>query len=176
MVNKNRKFKIVSNIIYTIFMLTMIFLIFTVARERVTGKEPSLLGYKFYTVESGSMIPELKINSLIIVRKVPSKEIQIGDILTYYVEGSSTRVTHRVVDIGDGSEYFITKGDANNVEDPLPVDKQRVIGKVNYSIPYLGYILKFLSSIQGIVFIVGMGILWMIFPIIFKKTKLSEMQ
>lgn len=174
MVKKNKKIKIVSNIIYTIFMLIMIVLIFTVARERFTGKEPSLFGYKLYTVESGSMIPELKINSLIIVKKTLPKEIEIGDIITYYGKRSSTRVTHRVVDVGGENEYFITRGDANNVEDSLPVEKERVVGKVIYSIPYLGYILKFLSSIQGIVFIVSMGILWMIFPIILKKQNYQE--
>ena len=85
---------------------------------------------------------------------------------------SKTRVTHRVIDIGPNNEYFITQGDANNVEDAIPVERENVIGIVTFSIPHLGYAFRFLSSIQGIIFIVSTSIIVFIAPLLFKrKTK-----
>lgn len=167
--SQNKTLKIISNISFTIFMFIMIVLILLVGQTKITGMEPSLFGNRLYIVDSGSMEPTIKINSLIVVKEKPADEIGIGDIITYYAGDSSTRVTHRVVDEANNSEAFITRGDANNTNDIYPVDKGRIIGAVNLSIPYLGYALRFLSSTPGIVFIIGIGIMSIIVPMIFKK-------
>lgn len=166
---KSRILKLISNIAFTIFMLIMIILIFLVGQTKLTGSEPSLFGNKLYIVDSGSMEPTIKMHSLIIVKERAAEEIKVGDIITYYGGDSVTRVTHRVVDEVDNGEGFITRGDANNVDDPNPVKKESIIGEVNLSVPYLGYILRFLSSTPGIVFLVAMGIMSMIIPMLFKK-------
>ena len=169
--NKNIA-KLVANILFWIFMLVMVFLIFLAAQSRFTGMEPSIFGNRLYVVDGGSMEPTLKVNSLIIVNERTPDEILLGDILTYYGSGSKTRVTHRVIEIGPNNEYFITRGDANNVEDAIPVDRENVIGVVAFSIPHLGYAFRFLSSIQGIIFIVSTSIIVFIAPLLFKrKTK-----
>lgn len=168
---KSRTLKIISNIGFTIFMLIMILLIIIVAQSRFTGMEPSLFGNRLYIVDSGSMMPALDINSLLIVREKPASDIEIGDIITYSANNNTMRVTHRVVDIQDNGEAFITRGDANNVDDPNPISKDRVIGEVVYSIPYIGYGLRFLSSTAGIVFIIVMGALSIIIPMIYRKMR-----
>jgi len=136
---KNKPLIILSNILFAIFMLVMVFLIFITAQSRLTGMEPSLFGNRLYVVDSGSMEPALRINSLIIVNERTPDQIEMGDILTYYGADSRTRVTHRVVEIGPNNEYFITQGDANNTEDAMPVERENVIGTVALSIPYVGY-------------------------------------
>lgn len=173
MLNTNRNItKLLANILFWIFMIVMMFLIFLAAQSRFTGMEPSLFGNRLYVVDGGSMEPTLKVNSLIIVNERTPDEILMGDILTYYGTGSKTRVTHRVIDIGPNNEYFITQGDANNVEDAIPVERENVIGIVTFSIPHLGYAFRFLSSIQGIIFIVSTSIIVFIAPLLFKrKTK-----
>ena len=54
---------------------------------------------------------------------------EIGDIVTYQV--GETRVTHRV--IRKERKGYVTKGDANNKEDPTVVTADQIIGKVIFS-------------------------------------------
>ncbi|WP_409227692.1 signal peptidase I [Gudongella sp. SC589] len=166
---ENKSLKILSDILFAIFMLIMAFLIFITAQSRLTGMEPSLFGNRLYVVDSGSMEPALRINSLIVVNERTPDQIEMGDILTYYGPESRTRVTHRVVGIGPGNEYFITQGDANNAEDAMPVEREKVIGIVALSIPYVGFAFRFLSSTQGIIFIVSVGIIAYIAPLLIKR-------
>ena len=167
----NKTLKLLSNILFTVFMIVIVFLIFITAQSRLTGMEPSLFGNRLYVVDSGSMEPALKINSLIIVNEKSPDQINIGDILTYYGADSVTRVTHRVKEIGPNNEYFITQGDANNIEDAMPVERTDVIGTVGITIPYVGYAFRFLSSVQGIIFILAVGFISFVLPLLFKKKK-----
>ncbi len=169
MVEKSKMLKSLSNILFVIFMIVMIFLIFITAQSKFTGMEPSLFGNRLYVVDSGSMEPTIPTNSLIIVSEKMPDDIKNGDILTYYGSESKTRVTHRVIEIAPNNEYFITQGDANNSEDAMPVERENIIGVVSIAIPYLGYIFRFLSSAPGIVFIISMGIIGFIAPLLFRR-------
>ena len=40
----------------------------------------------------------------------------------------------------------ITKGDANEGEDPLPVEVEQVLGTVIFSIPFVGYLVTFMRQ------------------------------
>lgn len=166
--------KLVSNILFAIFMIVMVFLIFITAQSKFTGREPSLFGNRLYVVDSGSMEPTLKLNSLIIVNEKNPDQIKTGDVLTFYGADTVTRVTHRVIEIGPNNDYFITQGDANNIEDAMPVEREDVIGIVVLSIPFLGYVFRFLSSTPGIVFIVLVGIMAFVIPLIFKRQAKEE--
>ena len=67
---------------------------------------------------------------------------EIGDIVTYQV--GETRVTHRV--IRKEHKGYVTKGDANNREDPTVVTADQIIGKVIFSLPCLGYVAVFVRQ------------------------------
>jgi len=165
----NKPLKVLSNIMFAIFMLVMAFLIFITAQSRFTGMEPSLFGNRLYVVDSGSMEPALKVNSLIVVNERTPDQIGMGDILTYYGVDERTRTTHRVVGIGPNHEYFITQGDANNAEDAMPVGREKVIGIVALSIPYVGFVFRFLSSTPGIIFIISVGLIALLAPVLLKR-------
>lgn len=166
---KNKALAIVSNILFTIFMIVILFFIFITAQSRLTGVEPSILGHRLYIVESGSMLPALRINSMIIAKELPASEIEVGDILSFYGKNADVRITHRVVEIQNDGEAFITRGDANNTNDPNPVTKDRVIGKIVFSIPLIGLIFKALSNPIAIAIIVLIGIAWILIPKLIKK-------
>ncbi len=55
-------------------------------------------------------------------------------------------VTHRVVEANYEESEFITKGDANKTEDPLPVSYKNVVGKVFMGVPYIGATVRFISD------------------------------
>lgn len=163
-IKENKTLKILGNIGFTVFMIIMIILIFITVQSRLTGREPSLLGHRIYVVDSGSMSPTIKVDSMIIVKEIDSKEIEKGDIVTYYGLSNSTKVTHRIVEVKDDGEHFITKGDANDTVDPMPLEGEKIVGKVSYSIPFIGKIFRGLSSKLGISLIITLGILWIIVP------------
>ena len=56
-----------------------------------------------------------------------------GDIITFH--NGDTVVTHRVVK--KEKDIFITKGDANKTEDPVPAEASQIIGRVVFHLPYL---------------------------------------
>lgn len=111
---------------------------------------PKVLGYQVYHVISGSMQPDIPINSVVYVEKKEAAQIQKGDIIAFYsVSDSGAIITHRVVKNQVVSGQFVTKGDANNKEDIAPVPYEYVIGKVVLSIPLLGGVFSAMTTLIG---------------------------
>lgn len=168
---KNKKIKLLENIMFTVLMVIIVFFIIITAQARIIGREPSIFGHRIYIVETGSMLPELKIDSMIIVRELGPEKINIGDIITYYGHSGENKITHRVVAIENNGEYFITRGDANNVDDPLPVTEENLIGKVSFHIPYVGLLFKFITNKVILAIIISITIFSIIIPIVGKERK-----
>jgi len=81
--------------------------------------------YPMASITSGSMWPSLKRGDLILIKGIESKEeIKVGDIVIYKNPKGFT--IHRVIKMNE--DTFVTKGDANNVED-APVRYEELIGK-----------------------------------------------
>ncbi|MEX0151427.1 signal peptidase I [Microbacterium sp. LMI1-1-1.1] len=103
---------------------------------------PFLLGAHTYTVLTGSMRPGMPPGSLVAVRETPVDDIRIGDVITFQLRsGEPTVVTHRVVGTTSstgGDRLLLTRGDANDVDDP-PVQAEQIRGIVVYAVPWLGY-------------------------------------
>ncbi len=112
---------------------------------------PRLLGYEIFHVETGSMYPELPVGSVIFVKSVAPEEIESGEIISFQNEKGT--ITHRVVENRVVEGKFITKGDANDTEDPEPVPYAAVIGKVTFHLPVLGRFLVIYSSTLGKVYV-----------------------
>lgn len=104
---------------------------------------PLALGATPYTILTGSMEPSMPPGTLVVTRPKPVDEIPLGAVITYQLESNQPAVvTHRVVGVGetsDGERQFLTRGDANNVDDD-PVQAVQVRGVVIYDVPYLGYV------------------------------------
>lgn len=135
-----------------IFLLavTMLFII----ASRAAGEEPSLFGYQFKTVLSGSMDPEMPVGSMILIQLADEKEtFRTGDVITFKTKDDML-VTHRIIETEDNGQRFVTKGDNNNGPDIDPVLVENIVGKyVGWTIPYLGYVFHYLSSKQGILLV-----------------------
>lgn len=104
---------------------------------------PYLFNYTPLVVLSGSMETTLMTGSIIYYKEVEKDELKVGDIITYRVD--DLVVTHRINEIKDGK--FVTKGDANNNVDPIIIDYKDVLGVVgDFSVPYLGYYVRFINE------------------------------
>ena len=105
--------------------------------------------FKVKIVLSGSMEPTIKTGSIVVVK--PADDYKIGDIVTFQKRIDKEPTTHRIEEIRvvGGSPIYTTKGDANNAEDRGEIQKEEIIGKVLFSIPYLGYIINFIQKPIG---------------------------
>lgn len=107
----------------------------------------------FYVVSSGSMIPNLQINDVLVVRNGGSWDtLHVGDIIVFNrPDGEDRVIVHRVAEIGEnsaGERVLRTKGDANPASIPgtdYPIHKDNYIGKVVYVLPGAGLITKIIS-------------------------------
>ena len=96
--------KVFSRVMSVLSVLMFVFglFIFITVLNASAGKVPSVLGFSFLQVQTGSMEPELPVGTIVITKNTDPKELKKGDIISFYStdkEISQKVVTHRIVDI-----------------------------------------------------------------------------
>lgn len=122
------------------------------ARSLAGQKLPMPFGIGTAVVLSGSMEPTLSVNDVIIVREQES--YNVGDIVVY--ENGREMIVHKIIEKNGAT--LTTKGDANNTADE-PISTEAVKGKVAFSVPYAGAIVKVLRSPVGAIVIILAAVL-----------------
>lgn len=148
-------------IIFDLFMGTIIWL-----------PHFDLFETRVFIDNSNSMWPKIKAGSVILAKK--TNTYKKGDIITFQSDPIST--THRIYKIinRDGKDFFVTKGDQNDALDSYLVSQEKIIGKVIYIIPYLGYLLTVLKTKLGLylfIFLPTLTIMLVEFKKIFDEIK-----
>jgi len=142
--------KIFKYIYYVVFIfIVAIALLLIVSTFPITGN------IKLMTVQSGSMEPAIKVGSIVMIK--PAVDYKVGDIISFGSFGKTkSPVSHRIFEIKEqnGQPIFITKGDANNAPDEKGIGKKDILGKVLFSIPYLGYAVDFAKKPLGFALII----------------------
>jgi signal peptidase I len=121
---------------------------------------PMVTGGTTFVIGGPSMEPTLPVGSAVLAVPVKAAELAPGDIVSLQVGPQHTVFTHRVVrlaELPDGT-YLQTKGDANDDNDPSLVPATAVIGRVALALPMAGYAIALLSSFQGVLFLVSLGL------------------
>ena len=112
---------------------------------------PKIFGLKPYNILSGSMEPEIPVNSVIYVKQCDTAQLEVGDIITFKLgSGTDLAETHRIADIDKENALFTTKGDANKNVDQTKVKAENIIGKVVFHIPQYGKLADFINTSEGI--------------------------
>lgn len=108
------------------------------------------LGYEVLVVQSGSMEPAYHVGSLVYVKPVDAAVLEVGDVITFEL-GGGVRGTHRIIEVLDdnGSLSFRTKGDNNDEADANPIRPKAIVGEVQFTIPYLGFLVAFIQQPPG---------------------------
>lgn len=91
----------------------------------------SIGGYWPVIVVTGSMLPEIQINSINICKTATIDELEVGNIVVY--KYNDMLITHRVIEItsnSSGEKILHTKGDANESPDSLDITADMVKGQV----------------------------------------------
>lgn len=142
-----KKFKKISGIICICLCAVVVLALLGLTVARFAGLEP-------FTVLSGSMSPEIEAGSVLLVKKNDPHGLQPLDVITF-MAGPDTVVTHRIMAVVPDLEdpnilRFRTRGDANPVDDMYLVHENNVLGTPVLNIPYLGYVVNFVSQPPGI--------------------------
>lgn len=141
-VNKMQKHfskRIFAFIVYTSII---VFVSYFMVRVINNGCD-NVFGYTARLVISGSMEPEISINSLNIIKTCGVDEISEGDIVCFnYGADIIHRVTEKVN--VDGTTILHTRGDANDSPDEVEVSNDMIIGKVVLTVNAIaGFIEKY---------------------------------
>lgn len=150
-VNWGKLFRVIGNILYGSVFAVLIFVAggLAISTFNIPGN------YKILTVQSGSMEPSIKIGSVVIVQ--PASDYKTGDVITVSEPANrKVSLTHRITEVKerDGKTFYVTKGDANETPDSEERPKENVVGKVLFSIPYVGYPISFAKTRDGLVVLV----------------------
>lgn len=152
---------------YKKFALTALIIVAVIVGFAVALRAFSGTNLPIAAVQSGSMEPNIPTGSLLFIQKVAPEDVvagapPAGDVLIFMIYPPSNQKiydylffsvydplpwSHRAISKAEinGTYYFLTKGDANAFPDQNPslpttwVSEDRVIGRVIYSVPYLGY-------------------------------------
>ncbi len=159
--NKDKYLKVVRIAVRTVLWVIVAFfavIALLLAYDRFIRKSPiaSIFGNSFLVIATPSMEDALSAGDIVVVKKQDS--YQVGDIVTYFPQGDSVSVTHRIIRI-EGDKFYL-RGDANPTEDPNPVDKEQIVGKVVNVFSNGGIIIEWLKTPAGIFFLVAiLGVL-----------------
>ena len=162
---KNLKVKIVSRILLYILLIISIFIIIynVIYTLRVAiNKEShiSFLGIKSTVIDDNMMSPELNKYDLVIFKRYKKDKIKIGDIVVFYENNndnfSKIKITRLVQEEKYTNEtYYLTKADNSYYYDKEKITQKELEGKVWFSIPLVGFIIKIAQSkvITGLIFL-----------------------
>ena len=106
---------------------------------------------RYEPVFSGSMEPAIPVGGIVVIKPVDPETLRIGDVICFRLS-EPTSITHRIKNITD--EGFITKGDANEDPDQWIVKKENVIGRVIFTIPFIGYLGYFVRTPTGFILLI----------------------
>ena len=122
----------VRNVLFNILVIITVIAVAAVAFNLITGT-------KCYAVTSDSMADRLVRGDAVFSKPVSFDELKEGDIVTVRV-GNAGYFTHRIVDIDTKARTVTTRGDANAADDPMPAEENRIVGRMIFSVPFLGYL------------------------------------
>ena len=133
---ENKALKITIIVIKNICLALLITLVFAFAT-----------GFKFLNILTGSMTPTMPVNTVVVVKKIPIDQVELGDVITFKMGDSN--VTHRVVEINNSGRNTVlyTQGDAaQNQGSRETVTEDNFVGVVVFHIPYLGVLLNLIKD------------------------------
>src|SRR5690625_251192 len=149
-VKQKKWFQFINRLATTFMFIVLILTLFLVVNSKISGGHVNLFGYQIKTVLSGSMEPDIKTGSIIFVKTGGDMQrFNEGDVITFKAD-ENILVTHRITDIENDGQQYITKGDANEGADIDPVLAENVVVQyTGFTIPFVGYVMNFASSQEG---------------------------
>jgi signal peptidase len=167
---------VLSVILWVVVIIAAFFSVVTLTTKSAAGI--AYFGdYAPMTVLTDSMKGEFNQGDLIIVERVEDVgTLQVDDIIAFWtlIENKKSLNTHRIIEIrneeGASMPQFVTKGDANPIEDIILVSGGDVVGQYRWKVPAAGRVMGVLSSSTGFLVIIVLPLLvffiWQLYKLI----------
>ncbi|MCQ2399223.1 MAG: signal peptidase I [Clostridia bacterium] len=153
---------VVDVLIVLVFVLSICIIIMNATYKKEDGYS-KLFGCTFFTVETDSMEPTLKVGDMIIGKVVDANTvINEGDIISFKEYKSSVNKivinTHRVIYInelkdefeqGTGEYTYVTQGDNVGIPDVTDKTINDIVSVYKFRLPGAGAVINFLKSTLG---------------------------
>lgn len=176
----NNKFiKILFKTIKIILTVFIVILASVIIVQRVSNNKLTIGGIQIFTIISESMVPKYQIGDMLIAQRVEASNLKVGDDLVYIGKVGDFKnkiVTHQIINIGtnEKGEYeFLTKGIANDAEDPL-VNQSQIYGKVIYKSVILSWCSKLINNMYGFYFVIFVPMVILIFIEVLQEIELKQ--
>ena len=144
-----------------LFHVLGIVLIVAVIAACIPLTVPKFFGYEIYSIVSGSMRPEYPVDTVVYVKDMEPAQVEEGDVIAFVRENSI--VVHRVVQNRTVEARFITKGDANEINDIDPVPYDNMVGRVEKKFPVAGHFLSIFNTFVGKIYFLGVALIGVLF-------------
>lgn len=153
--------KITSIISAILFIICLLLLLLVVAtpKDATGNKRVNVAGYSIMNVLTGSMEPTYQVGDIVVIKATNPDELKKDDVITFISSDPDLKgqaVTHRIINIEEktGQKKFETKGDNNKVADETLVTQDKVLGKVQFKIPFVGKAVNFMQTNRAAFFLI----------------------
>ena len=128
---------------------------------------PSFLGVTPLIVLSGSMEPKIHEGELIFCTDIDPKDVKEEMIISFFdpLSTTGTIVTHKVVEVienGDGTRSFRTRGINNSQNDTALVPEKNLVARYRFGIPLAGRVAMFMQSTAGLIVCVAVPLVLLV--------------
>ena len=121
------------------------------------------------------MEPAISKGSLAFSGQVEIQDIRVGeDVLVFTSPVNGKTFMHRVIYINETEQLIYTKGDNNNVADPVPAEISACKGRVVFDIPFVGYAAWALDTLPGKIVVIAFYIVCVAVMIESRRAKKSQ--
>ncbi len=160
---KSKK-SLIKNIIFYLIVTLMLF--FIIVTRFFPEQSINYTGFKFYTIVTGSMEPDIMINDVVVDVKVKQEDLQVGDVITFYTYLLANNGTYVKVEVTHYLAAIIVDGDdviykthgagiADDIYDdwkdvngdPTDIRYDDIVGRVKFVIPNIGVVLIVMQNV-----------------------------
>jgi signal peptidase I len=129
----------------------------------VAAVVPLLWGWRATVVTSGSMAPAIDTGDIVVTSPHDGVGLGAGAVVVFS-DGNGGQVAHRIVAVNADGTY-VTRGDANDMDDSSPLRPDQVVGVARALIPFVGLPLVwvdkgFWNPFLWSVAILAAGLMW----------------
>lgn len=145
-------FKKAAIVLWWCLTVLLIVSILGIMTAKMRGEVPYFFGYSIMNIVSGSMEDTIPEGSYILIKKTDPSEIRKGDIICFYSDDPKIKGfpnTHTVVEDpiqGENGLEFVTKGEANLLNDTETAKGSKLIGRY---VRNLDALTRFSKALEG---------------------------
>lgn len=148
----------ILDVIKIILLILLVLFVIATAYQKVFPNNPSVFGFRTYSIITNSMYPKLKKGDVILIKEQKISDYKVGDIVTFKGMDGDLKgkiVTHEIVGISkeNNRRIFYTKGIKNISNDPAVYEEQ-MLGKYIYKFFLFSIIERIMDTKIGFILII----------------------